>query len=260
MELEEKLEEVSQAGAAGFVAGPVERADDFEEKCVEVTADDFEEMPEPEELEIVEPDGDKVYSVADSGEVGILDSADDEVADEPEMEIEVEFFEDEETVVEDADVLVIEDDGPAEDSVDGNEEEIKDEVGADDVNEDLLEAVEYSSNMADDGGDEADSTVLVVDKARPDWYDWEVDIPGSYIEDIWDGIGLNDRLLFLKELFRGDEIDFSETLDALNEMATLVEAVEYIRGRYSFWDEESDEVYRFYMTVRRRFNKQRQEI
>ena len=102
--------------------------------------------------------------------------------------------------------------------------------------------------------------VLVVDKARPDWYDWEVDIPGSYIEDIWDGIGLNDRLLFLKELFRGDEIDFSETLDALNEMATLVEAVEYIRGRYSFWDEESDEVYRFYMTVRRRFNKQRQEI
>ena len=260
VELEEKLEEVSQAGAAGFVAGPVERADDFEEKGVEVTADDFEEMPEPEELEIVEPDGDKVYSVADSGDVGILDSADDEVADEPEMEIEVEFFEDEETVVEDADVLVIEDDGPAEDSVDGNEEEIKDEVGADDVNEDLLEAVKYSSNMADDGGDEADSTVLVVDKARPDWYDWEVDIPGSYIEEIWDGIGLNDRLLFLKELFSGDEIDFSETLDALNEMATLVEAVEYIRGRYSFWDEESDEVYRFYMTVRRRFNKQRQEI
>jgi hypothetical protein len=64
--------------------------------------------------------------------------------------------------------------------------------------------------------------------------------------------------LFLKELFGGDEIDFSDTLDALNEMTQLVEATEYIRGRYPHWDEESDEVYRFYMTVRRRFNKQRQ--
>lgn len=100
---------------------------------------------------------------------------------------------------------------------------------------------------------------LIVDKARPDWYDWEVDIPGPYIEDIRDGIGLNDRILFLNELFYGDEEEFASVLSALNGMNRLVDAVEYIRERYPQWNEESDEVYRFYMTVRRRFNKQIQE-
>ena len=98
-----------------------------------------------------------------------------------------------------------------------------------------------------------------MDKARPDWYDWEVDIPGPYIEDIRDGIGLNDRILFLNELFYGDEERFAAALSALNGMEKLVDAVEYMRKRYPQWDEESDEVYRFYMTVRRRFNKQIQE-
>jgi hypothetical protein len=40
-------------------------------------------------------------------------------------------------------------------------------------------------------------------------------------------------------------------------MHNLVETVEYLRERFPHWDEESDEVYRFYMTVRRRFNKQK---
>lgn len=99
----------------------------------------------------------------------------------------------------------------------------------------------------------------VVDKARPDWYDWEVDIPGPYIEDIRDGIGLNDRILFLNELFYGDEEEFARAVSVLNGMERLVDAVGYIRERFPNWDEESDEVYRFYMTVRRRFNKQKQE-
>ena len=206
-ELEQKLQEAEQAGApvAAAVAGIVEgdAGEDAVESDVALEDDDIEE------------------EVIAGGDI-------DEPVAEPEMEIELEFFD------EDEDIVI---------------EEVK---------------VEESDDVAvveENVGDEEDEgPVLVVDKARPDWYDWEVDIPGSYIEDIWDGIGLNDRLLFLKELFNGDEIDFSETLDVLNEMTTLAEAVEYIRGRYPFWDEESDEVYRFYMTVRRRFNKQRQEI
>lgn len=105
----------------------------------------------------------------------------------------------------------------------------------------------------------ADDVVLVMEKAKPDWYDWEVDIPGPYLDDIWNGIGLNDRILFLNELFGGDEEDFSKTVQALNGMDNLVEAAGYIRARFPQWNEEGDEVYRFYMTVRRRFVKQRQE-
>ncbi len=108
-------------------------------------------------------------------------------------------------------------------------------------------------------GQPQEQPVLMVDKVRPDWYDWEVDIPGDYIEDIRDGIGLNDRILFLNELFGGNMEDFERAIDDLNGMRNLVETVEYLRDRFPQWDEESDEVYRFYMTVRRRFNKQKQE-
>ena len=184
-----------------------------------------------------------------------MDTRAEEVAEgkfptEPEMEIELEFFDDEEEEdVEDVEVQEIE-------VEDAAEEDVDDRDGFEAAAEDE-EAGGYDEVECEEPDDE-EETMLVMDKARPDWYDWEVDIPGPYIEDIWDGIGLNDRLLFLKELFGGDEIDFSDALDALNEMTQLVEATEYIRGRYPHWDEESDEVYRFYMTVRRRFNKQRQ--
>ncbi len=112
--------------------------------------------------------------------------------------------------------------------------------------------------VVEEAGQEED-VVLVMEKARPDWYDWEVDIPGPYLDDIWNGIGLNDRILFLNGLFGGDEEDFRKTVQALNGMENLVEASAYIRARFPHWNEESDEVYRFYMTVRRRFVKQRQE-
>ena len=102
-----------------------------------------------------------------------------------------------------------------------------------------------------------DEPVLVLDKVRPDWYDWEVDIPGHYIDDIREGIGLNDKILFMNELFGGSVEVFNDTVDDLNGMRNLVETVEYLRERFPQWDEESDEVYRFYMIVRRRFNKQK---
>ncbi|MBO5407102.1 MAG: hypothetical protein J6A27_06280 [Bacteroidales bacterium] len=123
----------------------------------------------------------------------------------------------------------------------------------------VLEPEDQDFEVLEPAPEPEDEPVLVVDKARPDWYDWEVDIPGPYIEDIRDGIGLNDRILFLNELFYGDEERFAAALSALNGMEKLVDAVEYMRERYPQWDEESDEVYRFYMTVRRRFNKQIQE-
>lgn len=123
----------------------------------------------------------------------------------------------------------------------------------------VLEPQEQDFEVLEPVEEPEDESVLVVDKARPDWYDWEVDIPGPYIEDIRDGIGLNDRILFLNELFYGDDEKFAAAITALNGMEKLVDAVEYMRERYPQWDEESDEVYRFYMTVRRRFNKQIQE-
>lgn len=107
---------------------------------------------------------------------------------------------------------------------------------------------------------EETGTISVNDAAKPDWYDWEVDYPASYIDDIYKGISFNDRYEFVKELFNvtGNlseaEIVFKETLDDINCMDNFKEVVAYIRHRFPQWDEQSDEVYRFYMIVRRKFN------
>ena len=148
-----------------------------------------------------------------------------------------------------------------EDPVEGSVEdmEVEEAVAEEIIEEELPDDEEAGGIEVMEVDEEVDmeERISVMDKAKPDWFDWEVDIPGPYIEDIWDGIGLNDRMLFLNDLFGGNEDDFNEAVSCLNEVESLVGAVEYIRDKYPYWNEESDEVYRFYMTVRRRFNKQK---
>lgn len=96
---------------------------------------------------------------------------------------------------------------------------------------------------------------IILEAARPDWYDWEVDYPAPYIGNIAEGIGFNDRILFLKELFEGDEQLFKRTVMRLNEMETFKEAMEYLQAEFPRWNNLSDEVYRFYMNVRRKLRK-----
>lgn len=115
-------------------------------------------------------------------------------------------------------------------------------------------------DSGDDGDDRktpAKETVpkTVLDAVRPDWYDWEVDYPAPYIDDVLKGIALNDKLLFVRELFGGDEESFKNTLEKINAMENFKEVVAYMREHYPQWNEQSDEVYRFYMAVRRRFNR-----
>ena len=97
-------------------------------------------------------------------------------------------------------------------------------------------------------------------KAEADWYDWEVDYPASHIDNIYDGIGINDRYEFVRELFNPNgnlheaELLFKRTVDDLNRLSSFKEVLVYTRARFPQWDEYSDEVYRFYMIVRRKFN------
>ncbi len=111
-------------------------------------------------------------------------------------------------------------------------------------------------------GQEDDVPKIINEAARPDWFDWEVDYPASYVEDVYKAISFNDRYEFIKELFNisgdlGDaEVLFKDTLDEINEMENFKQVVAYIRERFPLWDEQSDEVYRFYMAIRRKFNKQ----
>lgn len=105
--------------------------------------------------------------------------------------------------------------------------------------------------VATEGGDRR----IILEAVRPDWYDWEVDYPASPLENIAEGIGFNDRILFMKELFEGDEALFKSVVMRLNEMELFSDAVSYLRSGFPGWDEQSDEVYRFYMNVRRKLRK-----
>ena len=83
---------------------------------------------------------------------------------------------------------------------------------------------------------------------------WRTDMPGSPVKDIRAAIALVDRALFINKLFAEDAAAFMETINAVNQMSTLDEAVEYLASVHPSWNFESDIVYRFMMAIRRKVN------
>ncbi len=81
---------------------------------------------------------------------------------------------------------------------------------------------------------------------------WRTDLPGSKVSDIRSAISLNDRILFINNLFGEDPAAFKETLTELNAMTSFEDGVTYVESVHPEWDMESDTVYRFMMAVRRR--------
>lgn len=83
---------------------------------------------------------------------------------------------------------------------------------------------------------------------------WRTDMPGSPVRDVRAAIALVDRALFINTLFGEDAASFINAVNAVNQMTSLDEAVEYVTENYPDWDMESDIVYRFMMAVRRKVN------
>lgn len=81
---------------------------------------------------------------------------------------------------------------------------------------------------------------------------WYRDMPGSEVKSLRSAIGLGDQVIFIKRLFRDDSALYQDTIEKLNAMKSLDEAVGYINGTFPEWDMESDDVYRFMMAVRRK--------
>ena len=84
---------------------------------------------------------------------------------------------------------------------------------------------------------------------------WKTDIPGSPVRNIISGISLNDRILFINSLFKGDAQAFQATIALFNTYEKLEEAEAFIRSNYPGWNLDSEVVYRFMMAVRRKLGK-----
>ena len=83
---------------------------------------------------------------------------------------------------------------------------------------------------------------------------WRTAMPGAAVKDVRSAISLNDRVLFIRELFGGDAGLFQKAVDVINAMGSLDEMVAYVNERHPGWDLDSDTVYRLMMAVRRKLS------
>ena len=95
----------------------------------------------------------------------------------------------------------------------------------------------------------ASGAVIDLQTDRPAWY---VDMPGPEVKDVRSAISLNDRVMFIANLFREDSMLFQDVVNHINGRSDLHKAVAYLQSTFPEWDMGSDAVYRFMMAVRRK--------
>lgn len=78
----------------------------------------------------------------------------------------------------------------------------------------------------------------------------------SPVKDLRKAIGINDRFVYMKELFRGDDAMYERSIKTINAFAIYPEAEYWIRRELKLklgWDDKNETVKQFDQLVRRRF-------
>jgi hypothetical protein len=78
----------------------------------------------------------------------------------------------------------------------------------------------------------------------------------SPVKDLKKAIGINDRFLFIRELFRGDEVMYERSIKTINGFSIFPEAEYWIKRELKLklgWNDSSPEVKLFDQIVKRRF-------
>ena len=79
----------------------------------------------------------------------------------------------------------------------------------------------------------------------------------SPIKDLRKAIGLNDKFVFISELFRGDEAMYERSIKTINTFHILPEAEYWMNRELKVklgWNDLNETVQHFYQLVRRRFS------
>ncbi|MBO9150734.1 hypothetical protein ACFOTA_00820 [Chitinophaga sp. GCM10012297] len=95
------------------------------------------------------------------------------------------------------------------------------------------------------------------DKLRKENLEVGEKLGGIGIKDLRGAIGINDKFLFIQELFRGDKDMYERSLKTINESASLQDAEYWIERELKIklgWDESDHAVSQFYSLVRKRFS------
>jgi len=101
--------------------------------------------------------------------------------------------------------------------------------------------------------DESDSLNEILKEDKEELSDT---LQNSPIKDLKKAIGINDRFLYINELFQGDETSFERSIKTINGFSIYAEAEYWIRRELKTklgWDLQSETVKEFDALVKRRF-------
>jgi hypothetical protein len=82
--------------------------------------------------------------------------------------------------------------------------------------------------------------------------DMQSKLQNKPITDLAKAIGINDKFLFIKELFGGDADLYNQTIKHINQLNDLNEAIIYIHENFE-WDADNETAMAFIDLVRRKF-------
>jgi hypothetical protein len=95
------------------------------------------------------------------------------------------------------------------------------------------------------------------DKLKADVVELAHALNGSPVRDLKKAIGVNDRYVFISELFRGDEAMYERSIKTINGFRILPEAEYWMQRELKVklgWDENREATRHFYQLVKRRFS------
>ena len=95
------------------------------------------------------------------------------------------------------------------------------------------------------------------DKLKSEVADLKSALNDTPVRDLRKAIGVNDRYVFINQLFRGDEVMYERSLKTINGFRILPEAEYWMERELKVklgWDENREATRHFYQLVKRRFS------
>jgi hypothetical protein len=95
------------------------------------------------------------------------------------------------------------------------------------------------------------------DKLKSEVTDLKSALNDTPVRDLKKAIGVNDRYVFINQLFRGDEVMYERSLKTINGFRILPEAEYWMERELKVklgWDENREATRHFYQLVKRRFS------
>lgn len=131
------------------------------------------------------------------------------------------------------------------------------ESGQEKVEEPIIERAPFTSKEVA-VEDENDNQTTINEAIAPNQDQTRVGdkLEQDGVKNLVNAIGINERFLYINELFDGDSDGYERAINHLNSFSHLREAMEFLRAEVSDkynWDQEQESTITFYALIEKRF-------